>query len=185
MPFCTVCKANGEDDSVCETHGQTAYTKCPYHARHPNSSARKVATANSDDDSDIDPELSTALPNVSPSKTRSVGALASSGVAVINSSVTNAELLSRLYDGQITKHNCKKELTARIADADTEAKESKLLNLLKAADQYVPETSRTDKMSVAAQEVAKLQSKHGNLSGLYMATYKQTLHELHVKSKHP
>ena len=62
----------GEEDSVCETHNTTAYTKYAYHPRYPNATAWKLPTVKFESDDDLDVKLSTAVPNCSPARTRSV-----------------------------------------------------------------------------------------------------------------
>ena len=167
MPFCAVCKANKEPDDACKTHNKDSYTKCPYHPRFPDVAARKQPIPDSDtEDSDCDAELQSAIPKT-PNK-RSVASVASSGSSASDlSSITNAQLLAHLYDGKLSKQQCKRELTLRVEKAD-ESNQVKILNLIKAVNEFVAEVgTKTEDVSEAAKEVANLQSKHGKLSGLY------------------
>jgi hypothetical protein len=182
MPYCTICKANGESDDVCGTHNAAAFTKCPYHVRYPDPATRKQPKPDSDDDdSALDPELSQALPKTPNSK--SVASVARRGTSSELSGLTARALVEKLYNGELSKQSVKQQLSLMVVDAEADA-QAKLLNTIKTVDLYEPDTaSKSESASEAHKEIAKLQSRHGRLSGTFIATHRRILHDLHIKRK--
>ena len=88
-----------------------------------------------------------------------------------------------LYSGTLNKREYAQELTFRLADNIPEEKERLILRCLKAVESYTEEDEQPKTES--ATEIAKLQGKHGKLLGLYMASHRRILHELHVKKRAP
>lgn len=179
MTWCFICKNNGEDDAVCASHNPTSYSKCCYHSRHP-AATRKQPKADADSDSEVEPELRTALPRTPNKSLASVARSGSSSSPSDLSGILPKQLIKKLYDGELTKQAVKAELTSRVPDADGPAAD-KLLKTIAAVDLYSPsDLEKSEDVTAAAKAVQQLQSKHGKLLGTYMATHKHVLNELHV-----
>ena len=179
--FCHVCESNGEKDEVCATHNSNEWGTCRYHGRNtkPKTPKRRPAA-------DVASDLRDSVPLQSLDS--SIASLAATSIDPSTlSGKTPKELLESLYRGEVSKAKLVEELASRLAEEKiSDTAEKQLERVLRVVNQYDAvshHSSGGTNATEAAKQVTLLQSKHGKLTGAYMACHRRIQHELHINKR--
>jgi hypothetical protein len=188
MPYCNVCADNGESPDVCSSHNATAFTKCPYHSRHPVAARKpsKSPAKSTDGVSDVAADLRNSVP-LAPLFDDSVAALAARGAPPESdvTALTPKELVAKLFAGELTKAKVLEAFTLRLADEAISDKAAKVCERCMASVKMfeVDDLTSDAPASQAAKSVSSLQSKHGKVLGAFMAVHRRVQHDLHINKR--
>jgi hypothetical protein len=192
MTFCNVCKAHSQPDEVCKTHASDSWRKCRYHDRYAGDDKLDVTVVCEPCDlSAVAPDVSAALPKTPGRKERlpepSIGKASGAPSGATTWSAT--EILTKLFDNEISRVAAEQLLMLRIAKESVSEDERKVLqSTLKTVQAYqgaVAGSAREEDISKAAKELLHLQQRNGKRVGMLMATHRRVYSELHLKTRTP